>query len=363
MSYAFAHPPLPLRPQLVPRTLTHRHRTLHPPRHRPARPPHHRRPPCAQLIPRAPPPPPPPRRDPDDPDDLTNGVETVLSRRLFLLGTFSTSVVVTLTSYRYFVGDDIETHIRTVLARRFPQLFPPLPGPPLRANLDSTIATIYYDAFGQAAVRMKLLSLSELQMKENEVRERALSLFFPDEEHPPPQSFSDARWLNFLLYARLRALEPMTSPRTRYELADGAARTTLVELLKQGPSSDATATDAMSWRMAIESVLELLVSKGWIATWRIELFDNSVGSTWMEEGRMSFTVYAINPVTMQAAQLIGEEQYEEFSPKVSAFVKAVLVDAGLKVTFEDYYLDDVYRPDPALFKPTQLATQFDVSLS
>ncbi len=118
------------------------------------------------------------------------------------------------------------------------------------------------------------------------------------------------------------------------------------------------------WLESVRALLDALVKVGWISGYRVSEFDGGPGSAWQEEGRASLTIYSFDPLPIQAAQLIGEEEYEEISPKVSPWIKAFLVDAGISNTsMEDYYLDDQYRPDPADFKPSQLATEFDLSLN
>lgn len=121
--------------------------------------------------------------------------------------------------------------------------------------------------------------------------------------------------------------------------------------------------DPAAWLAQLTVLLKRLEEVGWISGFRVEEFDGVPGSAWAEEGRGSLTVYAFDPVTMQAAQLLGEDQFETIGPKVSGWLQVVLKMCGVaKVSFEDYYLDDAYRPDPEQFRPTQFATQFDLAL-
>lgn len=81
-----------------------------------------------------------------------------------------------------------------------------------------------------------------------------------------------------------------------------------------------------------------------------------------EEGRGELTITCDDVYTISCAQLIGEEQFEEISPKVSGIILALLGSYGLSCSSEDYYLDRVYRPDAHDYMPSQLVTQINFTV-
>lgn len=293
--------------------------------------------------------------DDDDPE---------LSRRVFLGAIAVTSIATAGGAYRFVIGEDVEDRIRRRFIRRFPSLFPREQTPEERRRpLNTAFAKYYYDSIEQVADKMGIISPRSLHQEEVKVQERAMSLFFNDGKSYA-RSFDDPSWLNFLLYSRLHVISNITSPASRRQYVDNFSRKTL-DMLKTKSlrqNSDAALVNSEQWLRRLRDLLDELVSLGWISDYNIEEFDGGPGSLWQDEKRSTFTVYALDPVTMQAAQLIGEERYEEISPKVSGWLKAFLVDSGIKVSYEDYYLDNAYRPDPEQFRPTQFATQFDLSL-
>lgn len=287
--------------------------------------------------------------------------ESPLSRRLFLLGTIVTSALTAAGAYRFVVGEDLESRIQKSIKIQFPSLFPRETTPEeRRLPLNSSFAKLYYDAIEQTAIQMKLLTSTQLHKEEAVVQELAVGPFFGSQ--PVIKSFSNSDWLNYLLYARLHVICSRTSPKSRLDFVDKLSLITLKGLktkpLKQ--STEISRVNANSWIDSIRELLDELQNLGWISGYRIDDFDGAPGSLWQDEGRSSLTIFEYDPVTMQTAQLIGEEQYEEISPKLSGWVKAFLVASGIKVSYEDYYLDNAYRPDPEQYKPTQFASQFDL---
>lgn len=286
-----------------------------------------------------------------------------LSRRVFLAGISGTTLVTAFAAYRFVIGEDVESRVYSRVAKRFPDFFPRETTPEERRKpLNTAFVNAYFNAVGDVAVNMKLISADELHREEEKVKERAFDLFFDDA--PVNESLSNPSWLNFVLYSRLHVISRETSPQSRLEFVDQLARKTM-KTLRTKPlqqTKDEAREHSEQWLGGIRSLLNEFVGLGWISGFRIEDFDGAPGSSWQDESRSSLTVYSFDPVTMQAAQLIGEEQFEEMSPKLSGWIKAYLMDSGIKVSFEDYYLDDAYRPDPEQFKPSQLATQFDLSM-
>ena len=66
--------------------------------------------------------------------------------------------------------------------------------------------------------------------------------------------------------------------------------------------------------------------------------------SWEDEGFCRLSVFANDPLPLQAAQLIGEEQLAEISPFISPWITHALEKQCVNVSAEDYYLDDVLRP-------------------
>lgn len=285
------------------------------------------------------------------------------SRRVFLAGISATTLVTAVAAYRFVIGEDVESRVKSRVVRKFPSLFPRESTPEERRNpLNAAFAARYFDALEAVAVQMALMSSAELHHEENSVKKRAYNLFFKGES--VTRTFADSAWLNFLVYSRLHVISQRTSPQSRLRFVDLVSERTLrqMETKPVRLTREQARRDADEWLAGLRRLLDELVSLGWISGYRVDEFDGGPGSLWQDESRSSLTVYAFDPVTIQAAQLIGEERYEEISPKLSGWMKAFLNASGIKTSLEDYYLDDAYRPDPEQYKPSQLATQFDLSL-
>eukprot|EP00177_Eucheuma_denticulatum_P006279 GFKZ01011454.1.p1 GENE.GFKZ01011454.1~~GFKZ01011454.1.p1 ORF type:complete len:347 (+),score=36.68 GFKZ01011454.1:315-1355(+) len=285
------------------------------------------------------------------------------SRRVFLAGMSISSLITAGLGYRFFIGEDVESRIKSRITSRFPELFPrePLPDE-RRLPINLAFAEKYFQALESVAVQMQILSAVVLHREEELVRERAFNLFF--EGRTANRTLADPYWLNFVLYSRLHVISQRTSPQSRLDFVDRLSMQTLklLEIALIPLDKEDARLHSGRWLAGLQDLLDEFVKLGWISGFRIEDFDSGTGSAWQDEGRASLTVYVFDPVTIQAAQLIGEEQYEEISPKLSGWMKAYLTALGISVSYEDYYLDDTYRPDPEQFKPSQLATQFDLSL-
>lgn len=296
-----------------------------------------------------------------------------VSRRVYLAGTAASTLITAVVSYRFFVGEDTESRLRTRLQARFPRLFAAPRTTLVRRPVDATFAAAYFDALEAVALKQRLAaSSSELHTRERGVRQLASTLFFYDGAQAPSSlqvDLSNADNLNFALYARLHCLAQGTSPAQRVAFQQALAKRTL-PLVRAGDRAgnekgkgqaeqkqDATAGGQLYWVGGMEDILEALVRRGWIAAYDVGAVDAQM---WAEDGRATVTVYAKGALTMQAAQLLGEEAFDQLGPRVSPWLVTYLRDCGLAASCEDYYLDDVYHADPALFRPTQFASQLDV---
>lgn len=300
----------------------------------------------------------------DQPEgDQENDNDPETSRRVFLAGIAATTLVTAVAAYRFVIGEDIESRVKLRFVKTFPNFFPPQPTPDERRKpLNATFAAKYFDALESVAVQMGLMSAAELHREEDNVKKRAFNLFF--QRGSVARTFSDSAWLNFVLYSRLHVISQRTSPQSRLRFVDLLSERTLKQLDTKPVrlTKEQARRDPDRWLVGLRGLLDEFISLGWISGYNIDEFDGGPGSSWQDESRASLTVYTFDPVTIQAAQLIGEEHYEEISPKLSGWMKAFLSASSIKASLEDYYLDDAYRPDPEQFKPTQLATQFDLSL-
>lgn len=303
---------------------------------------------------------PSPQRNQEDDDDED---DPEVSRRVFLAGILATSIVTAAGAYRFVIGEDLESRIRLRIAQRFPSLFPrEQTAEERRRPLNEAFAQAYVDSIQQVASEMQIIKPAQLHVQEEAVQQQAYPLFFADTI--AVRKLSDPSWLNFVLYSRLHVISRLTSPTSRHDFVDKLARRTMSRLSTKPlvQTAEQARVNPDAWINRIRALLDELVTLGWISGYHIDDFDGGPGSLWQDERRSSMTLYAFDPVTMQAAQLIGEEEYEEISPKISGWIKAFLKDGSIKASLEDYYLDDAYRPDPEQFKPSQFATQLDLSL-
>jgi hypothetical protein len=308
-----------------------------------------------------------------------SGIETPVSRRLFLLGVSVTGGVVLNQGVQLwddYYGDSLRDRLSQPFRRAFPSLFEPSSSLQIpstrRASLNPAFASFFFDAHAAVACdQLRLLSHSDLARDEADVRDRSRALFFPKGQ-AEPDAGSDLMY-NYNLYCRVHSIGAYTSPQTRIEFsrALGGRCLAYIERNVLAPNGTKLPTPsryrgesgkdhAEDWLIAIRVVLQALVDLGWISEFKVSDFDYMQGSTWREEGRGELTVDSTAPVTLQSAMLIGEEEMEEISPKISGILYNVLVKYGLSsISLEDYYMDIVYRKD---YSPQQLVTQFNFSL-
>mmetsp|Transcript_13196 Transcript_13196/g.32599 ORF Transcript_13196/g.32599 Transcript_13196/m.32599 type:complete len:370 (-) Transcript_13196:41-1150(-) len=235
-----------------------------------------------------------------------------------------------------------------------------------RRPLDLEFTQWYMDTVAELADGLGIIQRQDLERAEKSVRERAHDLFFPNDAlKRTAEDISDPAWFNFVLYGRLHSIAVLTSPLMRTQFVDKLGKRIVDKLQPHspyGPVPDPQ-KEAESWLASVESLLAKFRDLGWLSDFRLEEFDGAPGSLWQDEGRGRLAVFVSNPLTMQAAQLLGEEEYEELSPKLSSALKWILTNSGIhSVSFEDYYLDDRYRPDPLQYRPSEFATEFDLSM-
>jgi hypothetical protein len=312
----------------------------------------------------------------DDEDDVDQQ-PTVLSRRIFSLTVGATGLFSFVQGFRLFADDDTK-RVVSAQARQFLPFLRPhaeqVVGPPSsrRAPLNREFATFFFDAHADVASELGMISRSKLDEQETDLLARSEPLFFPKAkgEHSS-RSITDPAVLNYMLYARLRAITGDSSPAQRVDFSRKLGLRCYAYLKQQCVSNgnalpppirsrERPREFASDWMEAMAKLLTTLAELGWISSYRFSDFDLSPGSLWIDEGRGALTVYCDDPVTLNTAMLIGEEHYEEISPKLSSVLWSLLLDYGLTtVTFEDYYLDLLFRPDPAEYQPRQIVTQFN----
>ena len=284
------------------------------------------------------------------------GKPTELSRRVFNTGILFSGIATTWVGYRIVVGDDLKSQAYKAIRRRVPGLFPRESTPDeRRGEPNEAFVSAYFDAVAAIAVEQSLIDRKSLEKEEFAVRELARPLFF-DESANVSKQLTNSRWLNFVLYARLHAIAERTSPLQRRRFANTLAERTLplLKVQRYGTGKDVPAVE-----QSVRAIMNALIDLHWISGYNVTEMDSG---SWEDEGFSRLTVFANDPLPLQAAQLIGEEQFAEISPLVSPWITHALEKQGINVSAEDYYLDDVYRPDPVDFMPTQLATELDLSV-
>lgn len=308
--------------------------------------------------------PPPAGNDDDDVE-----TDTVLSRRVFTAGVGATGLLTLINAVNLFGGDEFKDEVLRVTAakRRFPSLFPneQEPAAAARAPVDTAFAAFYFEQHAKVAVDLGLLTRAELEREEAALLDRSRRLFFRAGDGGAP---GEREVFNYELYARVHSIATHSSPASRlaFSRALGAAvfqrLATVCSLPDPGPARrgrrGAHAADMVT---ALRTVLSTMTTGlGWMTGWRVDDFDPAMLS---DEGRGELTVTCDDVFTLPVAMLIGEEQYESISPKVSNILLAAMQHYGCStVTSEDYYLDKVYRPDASQFSPSQLVTQINFSV-
>lgn len=299
-------------------------------------------------------------KEDDDIDDVET--DTVLSRRVFVAGITATGIFTAAEGAQLFFGDRYKDKLLAPVKRAVPSLFPNEQElePAARAPLDAQFASFYYDEHARIAANMRLVSAAELAKQEDDILTRSRSLFFTADK-----SLSDRDEFNYRLYARVHAIAVHTSPQQRVKFSRALGESMFKRLAATCPLPDPKparrdlsglqATDDLL--AALRIVLAQLQANGWVTGSRIDELDSLMLA---DERRGELSVTCDDVFTLPTAMLIGEEEYEEASPKVSGMLIAVLAHYGCRdISSEDYYLDTVYRPDASKFKPTQLVTQIN----
>jgi hypothetical protein len=323
--------------------------------------------PCAQF------PGPPSSEDEDDND----GQPTELSRRVFSLTVVATGLLSFVQGFRLFADDDTKRITAAQAHRFFPFLFPREEEPSglpstRRAPLDTSFANYFFDMHAVVASELGIINRAQLADAEAKLLARSESLFFPKYAGKHDRNLiADPAVLNYKLYARIHAIAEKSSPLSRVDFSRELGRRCynyIKKICKDNgnalPQPDTSRNNprmhAADWLDAMRKILSTLIQIGWVSAYRISDFDATPGSLWQDEGRGELTVYCDDPVTLDTAMLIGEEHFEEISPKISSIIWSLLTEYGLAgVTFEDYYLDLMYRADPAAYQPRQIVTQFN----
>jgi len=252
--------------------------------------------------------------------------------------------------YRIVFGDDLKARIKKAVSLKFPNIFPRESTPDERRSFpDRTFVTDYYRLAGEISKSSSIPGLN-LAKSENEIRLIAQPLFDIYEDKVP-EDLTNSRWFNFVLYARLHVLaEALKTPSARGIYAGKLAAQTF-------PLTEANSAFFLD---DIDNLMKRLQTLGWISGYKMTDFD---ALDWDEIGTSKLSVYANDPYPLQTAQLLGEEDTPEVSPVISAWISIILENHGIVATYEDYYLDDQYRPDPVDFMPSQIVTTFDLKKS
>jgi hypothetical protein len=309
------------------------------------------------------------------------GVETPVSRRLFVLGVSATGTIAVNQAVQLwddYYGDHLRERLTLPFQRAFPYLFEPVSTEDLpstrRAPLNPAFAKFFFDAHADVACdQLHLLSRSDLEQEESARAFASRDFFFPKGHVEPEAGASPPIGLelayNFKLYCRVHSIGAHTSPQMRVEFSRALGAVCLAYIRKHvlkprgitlpaaSMRPEVAKDHADDWLLALRAVLEALVSLGWITEFKISDFDYDM---WNADGRGELTVDSTGPVTLQSAMLIGEEKMEEISPKISGIMYNVLMDYNLtNVSLEDFYFDLKYQKD---YTPQQLVTQFNFSL-
>lgn len=291
--------------------------------------------------------------------------DTVLSRRVFSAGIFATGLFTAIEGAQLFYGDEYKDKLLAPVKRAVPSWFPNeqelKPAP--RAPLDKEFASLYYSEHARVAVALGLLTAEVLKREEEELLTRSRALFFTSKE-----AATEREEFNYRLYARVHTIATHTSPKQRLTFAR-----TLGEAMYKRLAATCDLPNPRAARRnlrgtlavddllaALQVVLAKLQAIGWITGSTVGELDTLMLA---EEGRGELTVTCDGVLTLPTAMLLGEERYEEASPKVSGMLVALLASYGCSsISSEDYYLDSVYRPDASLYSPTLLVTQFDFTV-
>lgn len=292
-----------------------------------------------------------------DDDDVET--DAVISRRVFTAVIAIPGILTVVNGVNLFGGDELKDDLKRRLPLFFPEKEPVLVE---RASLDSRFASLFFDAYADVAVKMGILSMSELRKEETDLLNRSRSLFFQGDDE---RRGTEQQKYNYRLYARVHTIALRTSPQSRLEFSrrHGAVLYNRLKALCSFPDPRAArkgTADTADLLGAVDIALGKLKELGWITGSLVDNFDDGMLS---EERRGELSVAGDNVFSLPCAMLIGEEEFEEISPKLTGILRVLLEDYGCRnVTTEDYYLDTVYRPDPAKFRPTQLVTQINFTV-
>ena len=118
---------------------------------------------------------------------------------------------------------------------------------------------------------------------------------------------------------------------------------------------------------AMNEVLDLFVSSGFCKGYKIgdgtksEIFDQYDDEDMADGASLNCLISVYEPATLSASlQITGEQS--RFSPEFVATTLAAMWDAaGIKSSYETYFVDNEYRPNPKDFFPNEQLLQFALS--
>jgi hypothetical protein len=92
------------------------------------------------------------------------------------------------------------------------------------------------------------------------------------------------------------------------------------------------------------------------------ILDDLDDETLMQGGTVNLLISLYQPATLQAALQITGEQSRFVPEYVGTTLVALFDSVGLEATYETYFVDSTYRPNPKDYFPNQVLLQFTLSL-
>lgn len=253
--------------------------------------------------------------------------------------------------------------------------------PPPRV-LAAPLVSVLVAAPVRALSEVARVSEADVSTSARAYRERSARSFAARAQWERADDLTDQYWFDLSSYALWRAAADAIP--TDYARRAVFAREVGREILRRGveegiftasstsPTNDGGGVKLTRTMPAVEQTLDAFRTAGFCARWRVggEDADAKLGGRFfdelddedLEKGRtVDCLVSVYDPATLGAAlQITGEGS--RFAPDyVGCTLAAVWERYGVKATFETYFVDPVYRPNPKDYFPDEQLYQFSLS--
>mmetsp|Transcript_6339 Transcript_6339/g.11446 ORF Transcript_6339/g.11446 Transcript_6339/m.11446 type:complete len:368 (-) Transcript_6339:48-1151(-) len=214
---------------------------------------------------------------------------------------------------------------------------------------------------------LKLMKEDDLLYEESTLRPKSRRFFITSDKNmalPKQEDVTDIRTLNWLVYCRNHVIgEALTSRNDRKKVVRAISRRLLDTILDYNTLPKSTsAKDDTAWWQGVRQILARLQALGYYSEFRLDTQAFEEG-LWEEQGKSRFSLIVLGLSTITSTQVLAGESLDDMSPIYVSDILAEYLDRnGVRVDFENYYLDDTFQRSPFNYRPTGVATEFNIDI-